>query len=176
MGVHQHVGMHSLYLGVPSRRPPWFGVERLLGDWGIPKDSVAGRRVFGERMEWRRGEKPGEEFKAVKRGWCLGGEEFRQELLEQVSVRPGPCHIGEAVQEAEVARAERLVAEGLKGLGWSEAALKSLRKGEAGKVRRAQEIHSRTTMPLAWIAQRLQMGSRGYLAWLLLPGRKSRMS
>lgn len=23
-------------------------------------------------------------------------------------------------------------------------------------------------MPLAWIAQRLQMGSRGHLAWLLL--------
>jgi len=27
--------------------------ERLLGEWGISKDSVAGWRVFGERMEQR---------------------------------------------------------------------------------------------------------------------------
>ena len=27
-------------------------VDRLLGEWGIPKDSAAGRRVFEERMEW----------------------------------------------------------------------------------------------------------------------------
>jgi hypothetical protein len=29
-------------------------------------------------------------------------------------------------------------------------------------------------MPLGWIAERLHMGSRGYLAWLLGPGRKGR--
>jgi hypothetical protein len=31
----------------------------------------------------------------------------------------------------------------------------------------AWELHSRTTMPLAWIAERLNMGTRGHLAWLL---------
>ena len=36
-----------------------------------------------------------------------------------------------------------------------------------GKVRLAREIRSKTTMPLAWIAERLWMGKRGYLAWLL---------
>ena len=30
------------------------------------------------------------EFKPVERGWCLGDEEFRKELLEQVQERPGP--------------------------------------------------------------------------------------
>ncbi len=34
-------------------------------------------------------------------------------------------------------------------------------------VRLAAEVRAQTTMPLAWIAQRLAMGSRGYLAWLL---------
>ena len=43
------------YLAAPSRRPSWLRVDRLLGEWGIPKDSPAGRRVFEERMEWRRG-------------------------------------------------------------------------------------------------------------------------
>jgi hypothetical protein len=28
-------------------------------------------------------------------------------------------------------------------------------------------LRAETTVPLAWIAQRLAMGSRGYLTWLL---------
>ncbi|HEV7924027.1 MAG TPA: hypothetical protein VGR14_01645 [Verrucomicrobiae bacterium] len=31
----------------------------------------------------------------------------------------------------------------------------------------AAEVRAQTTMPLSWIAERLAMGSRGYLAWLL---------
>jgi hypothetical protein len=155
------------YLGSPPRRPKWLRVDRLLGEWGIPKDSAAGRRVFAERMEWRRGEDLRGEFKRVERGWCLGGEEFRQELLEQVDTPPGPSHFGEAVQEAEAVQAERMVVAGLRRMGWSEADLSARRKGEPRKVELAWELRSRTTMPLVWIAERLRMGSRGHVAWLL---------
>jgi ribosomal protein L39E len=71
------------------------------------------------------------------------------------------------VQEAEPVQAERLVQEGLKRLGWREADLLARRKGEARKVALARDLRSKTTMPLAWIAQRLSMGTRGHLAWLL---------
>jgi len=155
------------YLEPAAKRPVWLRVDRLLGEWGVPKDSAAGRRVFGERMESRRRERDGERFKPVERGWCLGGEAFRRELLEQVSVGPGASHFGEAVREAEEVRAERLVKEGLRRLGWRESDLKCRRKGEPKKVALARELRSQTTMPLAWVAQRLSMGSRGYLAWLL---------
>ena len=74
------------------------------------------------------------EFKRVERGWCLGGEEFRRELLEQVDTRPGPSHFGEAVQEAETVQVERLVVAGLKRIRWREADLNTRRKGELGKV------------------------------------------
>jgi hypothetical protein len=87
--------------------------------------------------------------------------------MEQVDARPGPSHFGEAVQEAEAAQAERLVVEGLKRMRWSEADLSARRKGERGKVQLARELRSKTTRPLAWIASRLNMGSRGHLAWLL---------
>jgi hypothetical protein len=87
--------------------------------------------------------------------------------LEQVDARPGPSHIGGAVQEAEASQAERLVVEGLKRLRKSEADLGARRMGERGKVQLARELRSKTTMPLAWIAARLNMGSRGHLAWLL---------
>ena len=57
--------------------------------------------------------------------------------------------------------------EGVKRLGWSEADLRARRKGEPRKVELAWELRSQTTMPLAWIAERLSMGTRGHLAWLL---------
>jgi len=37
------------YLGASSRRPKWLRVDRLLGEWGIPKDSEAGRRALSPR-------------------------------------------------------------------------------------------------------------------------------
>ena len=133
----------------------------------MPEDRFPGACVLPDAQPLSLG--PGE------RGWCLGGEEFRQELLEQVDARPGPSHFGEAVQEAEVAQAERLVVEGLKRMGWSEADLSARRKGERGKVQLARKLRSKTTMPLAWIAMRLHMGSRGHLAWLLQQRGKGRL-
>jgi putative transposase len=158
---------YPAYLAGPAQRPVWLRVDRLLGEWGIPKDSVAGRQVFAERMEWRRhGELEGE-FKALERGWYLGGEEFRQELLAQVKERPGPSHFGEAVQEAAKAGAERLAVAALGRLGWTEQDLKGKRKGDPAKVQLARELRRKTTMPVAWIAQRLCMGTRAHVAWLL---------
>ena len=53
------------------------------------------RGEFGKRMEWRRRE--GVQFKPLRRRWCLGSEEFRQELLAQVSELAGPEHRREDV-------------------------------------------------------------------------------
>jgi hypothetical protein len=155
------------YLKRPSKRPVWLRVDRLLGEWRIPKDSETGRRIFSERMEARRREVLAGQFKKVERGWCLGSEAFRRELLEQVTAGPGPSHYGAEVQEGAQVRAERLVLEGLKRRRWTENDLASRRKGDQGKVRLAIALRAKTTMPLAWIAGRLHMGSRGYLTWLL---------
>ena len=111
------------------------------GSGGIPKDSEAGRRVFAECLERRREDLRGE-FKRVERGWCLGGEEFRRELLEQVDTAPGPSHFGEVVQKAAAVQAERLLIAGLKRMGWSEAGLGARRKGDPKKVDLARELRS----------------------------------
>ena len=58
-------------------------------------------------------------------------------------------------------------------MGWSEADLRAHRKGEPRKVDLAWELGSQTTMPLAWIAERLNMGTRGHLACLLQQRGKS---
>ncbi|SRR5258708_6764429 len=163
-----------LYLSAPSKRPAWLQVGRLLREWRIPKDIPSERQFLAQAMELRRAADLGKEFRPVERGWCLGSEQFRRELLEQVSVLAGASHFGELIQEAAEVQAERTVRARLKELGWAEGDFAVRRKGDARKVELADELRTKTTMPLAWIAQRLGMGSRGYLTWLLYRHHKGR--
>ena len=66
------------YLAAPEHRPRWMRVDRLLAEHGLPGDSGAARQEFERRMEARRLE-PGEEerYQALRRGWCLGSEDFK---------------------------------------------------------------------------------------------------
>lgn len=155
------------YLEAPSRRSPWLSVERLFGEWAVPKDSLAGRREFAARMEARRTAEGGQDYKAVRRGWCLGDKKFRQELLEQMSERRGEWHYGAELQESAEAQAEGIIQVELKRKRWGEEDLKTRRKGDAFKVAIAKRLRAETTVTLRWIAERLRMGSRGHLTHLL---------
>ncbi len=155
------------YLKTPTERPPWLRVERLFGEKRIPKDSPAGRREFARLMEQRRSEESEEAFKGIRRGWCLGDEEFRAELLAAAKDRVGPSHYSESRQETEEAKAQRIVQEGLKEFGWKEKELASRAKGDRNKVKLARRLRTETTMSLKWIAQRLEMGVWTYVSNLL---------
>jgi REP element-mobilizing transposase RayT len=155
------------YLKKPVQRPPWLRVDRLLGEKGIPKDSAAGREEFERQMERRRREDLGPEFKPVERGWCLGSEQFRAELLAAAGKQVGESHYGAERQEIGEVRAQRLVKEGLRALGWTETDLSARSKGNKDKVKLARQLRTETTMTLRWIANRLQMGSWTYVSNLL---------
>ena len=142
-------------------------MDRLLGEHGIPKDSPAGREEFEKRMEKRRAAEDGDEFKPLVRGWCLGSEAFRAELLAQVSEKGGAEHFGQEIRESAEAKAERLVLEEFKKLGWGREELSQRRKGDAQKLRIALRLRKETTMTLSWIAQRLEMGTKTHLSHLL---------
>jgi len=73
------------YLKPLRKRPAWLRVDRLFGEMRIAQDSQAGRRQFQILMEKRRDEENGLQWKSLRRSWCLGDEQFRQELLEQMS-------------------------------------------------------------------------------------------
>jgi hypothetical protein len=88
-------------------------------------------------------------------------------LLAAASERVGESHYGAERQEIGEARAQRLVKEGLRELGWTEAELSRRTKGDKLKVFLARRLRSETTMTLAWIAGRLQMGSWTYVSNLL---------
>lgn len=155
------------YLQAPSARPPWLRTDRLLGEHGIPRDSSAGRAEFERRMEWRRMADLTPEFKPLERGWCVGSETFRQELLAQMSQAAGKEHFGQEIRESSEEKAARIVREELRRLGWSDADLSRHRKGDPRKLSIASRLRQESTMTLQWIAQRLQMGTRAHLAHLL---------
>src|SRR6185436_8524366 len=155
------------YLKPPRKRPSWLRVDRVLGEAGIPRDSAPGRKEFAQRMEVRRREDDPELWKKVRRGWCLGDEAFKKELIEAMSERMGAEHYGEERQETAEAKAERIVQAELKRRGWTAKTLAQKRKGDPVKVKIAQRLRAETTMTSGWIAERLAMGTKGHLAHLL---------
>jgi hypothetical protein len=89
-------------------------------EWGIPKDSPAGRKHFALLMETRRAAEDPAELKKIRRGWCYGSPEFRKELLEQMDQSFGKHHGGPERQESAVAKAERLLREELARRNWGD--------------------------------------------------------
>jgi REP element-mobilizing transposase RayT len=152
------------YLKRMGQRVGWLRVDRVLGELGIQRDNTAGRRLFAQAMEERRGkDKPGE-WKAVRRGWFLGGAQLREQVLEMMGGEMGEHHGGEEKQETDEQKAQRLVREELAKRRWTEQDLKRCRKTDARKVKMAARLRRETVMTLDWIARRLQMGCRHTLA------------
>jgi REP element-mobilizing transposase RayT len=160
------------YLLAPSKRPVWLRVERLLGEYRIPKDSPAGRQHLEQALEGRRGAESGGEFKAIRRGWCLGEETFRKELLAQMSGRIGAEHYGLERAETDAEKAEGIIATELKRRGWTEGTLRERPKGDATKVKLAERLRAETVRTVEWLAQRLHLGSRAYAHHLLWRARR----
>src|ERR1051326_1282279 len=73
---------YSEYLKRPKRRPPWLRVDRVFGELGIRRDDATGRQHFARAMEERRAKDEPGEWRVVRRGWFLGGAQFKAELLE----------------------------------------------------------------------------------------------
>jgi REP element-mobilizing transposase RayT len=157
----------GLFLLTPEHRPGWLRLDRLLGECGIPADSAAGRKEFERRLETRRHHEGDEEFRSVRRGWCLGDEQFRRELLAQVEGGAGKSHFGEELQEVAEAKAIRIINEELRRAVWTEADLTRQRKGDPIKMRMASRLRAETTVTLQWIAARLRMGTQAHLKHLL---------
>jgi REP element-mobilizing transposase RayT len=148
------------YAAAREHRPVWVRVDRLLGEHGIKADNAAGREEFARRLEQRRQAEEDEATLApIRRGWCLGSVEFKRQMLERMDGQLGADHAGALRQEHGAERAERIIAEELKRLGWTEADLISQRKKAPGKLDLAARLRRETTMSLKWIAARVQLGT-----------------
>lgn len=148
------------YLAAPPHRPSWIRVDRLLGEHGIQEDNGSGRQQFEDYMERRRREETDPDaLKALRRGWCLGGEGFRRQMLAHMEGNLGEHHSGELHRASAEAKADRIMAEELKRNGWAEADLAARRKNDPVKLEIAARLRRETTLPLKAIAQRVKLGT-----------------
>jgi REP element-mobilizing transposase RayT len=152
---------YGAYLKKASERPEWLRLDRVLGEWGIHEDDGAGRRQFQAGMEARRRQEMNQEsgeWKSLRRGWCWGPKDFREELLERIGDQKGSQHYGEELRESDEQKARRLIGEMLDKAGWTEKDLERRPKGDGKKAKMAARLRSETTMTWRWIAERLAMG------------------
>ena len=150
----------AYYLAAPEHRPRWIRVDRLLGEHGLAQDTAAARQEFERQMEARRLEEADPQaLRVFRRGWCLGGEEFKRRMLEQMEGKLGEHHSGELRREGAQAKSERIVGEELRRLGWSESDLASRPKSDPAKLAIAARLRHETTLSIKAIALRAHLGT-----------------
>jgi hypothetical protein len=98
------------------------------------------------------------DWKRLRRGWCLGPKEFREELLDRIEEKRGKQHLGRELKESDEQKAERLVMQMLRRQRWTFERLRRQPKGNKVKATMAKQLREGTTMTWLWIARRLEMG------------------
>jgi putative transposase len=158
------------YLRRSKQRAPWLAVNRVFGEMGVGRDDTAGRKRYARYVEqcaldWttRQGRKAlQEEWQGIRRGWYLGGERFRDELLERldkvIKGHTRESYAGEAVRGHDENEALRILEAALEAVGLKQPELAELPKNDHRKAAIAWVIRRHTTMRSQWISERLGMG------------------
>ena len=172
-----HWSSYPAYVGkVP--KPEWLGTKRVLEGLGMP-DTPVGRRKYADYMGQRVDEvwhsdkpwKADESWQKIRRGWYLGSDGFRREMLDRLGAAMGTSKresfSGEEVRTHDETRAEELIAAGMKGLRLTEADLDSMIKNSPEKYALAWLVRRNTCVGNAWIKARLRMGKATNFSELL---------
>ena len=148
------------YLAALRHRPQWIRVDRLLGEHGIRSDRAEARQEFERQMEARRLEATEEKAVGViRRGWCLGSSEFREQMLPMMEGKLGENHAGALHRETAGAVGGRIMAEELGRRGWDEAELAARRKRDPGKPEIAVRLRKESTLSIKEIAALVHLGT-----------------
>jgi hypothetical protein len=152
-------------------------VNRVLRSFELA-ENCRGRRAYVSWLEARASKPSGaindNSLAALRRGWYLGEESFRDGLLDRVSkTRISGSHNRKVstglMRDYAVRDAERIVVKYCTALGFPHHAseLSLLRKGDERKAILAALVHMRTGVGMDWLAQRLHMGHPGSVSRLI---------
>ena len=155
------------YLKPAGQGPPWLRRDRVLEALRLTEKDRKGYEAYMESRVLELGLKAGrreleEQWRALRRGWYVGGEGFLERLTEKlgavVAGKKRESHSGGARRAHGEAGARALLAKGLAALGLSLTDLKALPKGAPEKTVLAWWMRARTAVSLRWIGQILRMG------------------
>ena len=162
---------NSLTCYAKGKGPPWLVMERVLQSFELAEGG-RGRRAYVAWLEARAANDGGGVDEAaqaaLRRGWYLGEETFRDRLLDLVDkakgVKPRQRRKAAGLEKDHGEKdAERIVRELGPQLGLPAGVreLAELRKGDERKALLAAVLRRRTAVATQWIAQRLAMGHPG---------------
>ncbi len=147
--------------------PQWLVTERVLGSLGLGREEALGYEAYIESRVLELGIKAGRKeleagWEGLRRGWYVGGEEFRQGLLARAKAvlagKRRESHGGGARRAHDQEQAKRMAGWGLRRLGMDRQNLPAAPKGQLEKQVLAWWLHGQTTATRRWIAEELQMG------------------
>ena len=155
------------YLNRAGKKPKWLHRERVMGSVRLAEKDARGYEAYIEGRVLELGSKAGrkeldEQWKALRRGWYVGGESFAEKLREglqkAVQGRRRESHSGPARVAHDQAAAEQSLEQALQALGLDGEALEELPTGSPEKLVLAWWLRENTTVTLRWVAERLGMG------------------
>lgn len=158
----------SSYPGYVRQTPPiWLVTQRVLGSLALGPQARRAYEAYMESRALELGIKTGRKeleagWKSLRRGWYVGGEDFRKELLARIDRQQpdgsAPSRSRAAAGPHGQSRAEEMLARGLGRLRLKPEGLARLPKGQKEKFVLAWWLYGRTTVKRRWLAQRLAMG------------------
>lgn len=101
----------------------------------------------------------------LRRGWYFGTEAFRERLWAKMGEIIGPKgkapqnYHGAEMRDHGAAEARKIIVQRLMEVGLSKIEISNLPKSDARKVKIAQEVRSKTSVPLQFLAHELSMGT-----------------
>ena len=159
-----------------GRLPRWLSREMVFASLGLPDEGGGSRRRFRGRMTERAREISGkaatteeaEKWRDLRRGWFLGGDDFRERLMKLASAavagRKRSSYRGEGLRGHDEREARKLLKMGIERLGLNTMDIARARKTNAKKQALAWLVKSRATVSDEWICERLNMGHRSNIS------------
>lgn len=156
-------------------RPRWLETERTLGNLGL-EDTNQGLALYGEHLrnlavhilQNTLSDEDKKAWSEITRGWCVGGDAFRECMKKYASERIGlhdrRSYAGEEAILHDQEAAERTLQDAMRRLGISEEHLDYMRKGDVRKKVLGWWVRRKSCVRNDWIADRLKMGKSSSLS------------
>ena len=149
-------------------RPPWLDAARLPAASGLTPPAYA--QYLRKKAAEIQGADEGAmkllaaEWQEIRRGWALGGEDFRQDLLkrvgERMALRKRESYSGQGPCDCDVLRARSLLEKGLAALKLSLEDVRSRKTTDAEKQALVWLLRTATAVPPVWLCDTLGLGHR----------------
>jgi len=150
----------------PQKNPSWLSLDRIVEAHEQRPNCLQSRKAYLRYLENRVAEeKDCSDYGALRRGWCLGSAEFKEELRDglldkQMGSVMRDSIVGEPRRMHDHSEAERLLDAAVGVLEFDLSEKNRLKRNDFRKELVAWFLSGKTSVGQEWIAKKLGMGNR----------------